>query len=251
MMMSAARLASRIITDSEFSRGDILHHLNADPKKLEVIHCGVEPRFRPVTDAAQRRAVCSVYGIKDNFILYTGIFRPRKNHVDLLRAFRVLRSRGLQAQLVFAGPANGEEISTKRLAQDLGIAEHVVFTGYVRDSDMPALYSAARVYACPSLYEGFGFTVLEAMACGTPVVSSGAASLREVAGAAALYADPRHAEEFACALEQVFHDPATRSQMIEKGLHNCRRFRWEQTADATLAVYHSALALPAKQTAFA
>jgi glycosyltransferase involved in cell wall biosynthesis len=112
-----------------------------------------------------------------------------------------------------------------------------VFTGHVDDSELSALYSAARVYACPSLYEGFGFTVLEAMACGTPVVCSPETSLPEVAGDAALYADSRNPEEFAGALLRVFSDDALRGELIQKGRRNCRRFNWDKAAAQTLAVY--------------
>src|SRR5258708_23083611 len=127
------------------------------------------------------------------------------------------------------------------LAGELGIADKVTFTGFVPDCDLPALYSEARVYACPSLYEGFGFTVLEAMACGTPVVSSAATSLPEVGGDAALYADAQNPDQFGQALHQVFSDSALRPAMIEKGRKNVARFNWTNTATQTLAVYQDAI----------
>jgi hypothetical protein len=139
--------------------------------------------------------------------------------------------------------AEGEHI-LRALAQKLGIAQRVIFTGFVSDADLRALYSGARVCVCPSLYEGFGFTVLEAMACGTPVVCSSATSLPEVAGKAALYFDPFKPEEIAVQLGCAFTDAAVRASLVAAGRTNLLRFNWEKTARQTLAVYHQALQLP-------
>src|SRR5216684_2400770 len=188
MMKSALRRAARIITDSEFSKKDIADRLHANPAKIEVIYPGVDPLFQQVSDAAQLERTLSRYGIAGDYVLYTGIYKLRKNHAGLLRAFRSSLESGGAARLVIAGPMNEGESVLRRLAGELGIADNVTFTGFVPDHDLPALYSAAKVYACPSLYEGFGFTVLEAMACGTAVVCAGETSLLEVGGDAVLYA---------------------------------------------------------------
>jgi alpha-1,3-rhamnosyl/mannosyltransferase len=157
----------------------------------------------------------------------------------------------MRAQLVIAGPmAEGKSI-LRRLADELGIARHVVFTGFVKDADLRALYSAARVCVCPSLYEGFGFTVLEAMACAAPVVCSSATSLPEVAGNAALYFDPYDADEMASQIVRAFSDKALRASLVEQGRHNLQRFNWAETARQTLAVYHQALQLPMPKAAYA
>jgi glycosyltransferase involved in cell wall biosynthesis len=147
-----------------------------------------------------------------------------------------------------AGPRDRAETELRRLAEDLGVAAKVVFTGFVEECDLPALYSAARVYACPSLYEGFGFTVLEAMACGVPVVCSRETSLREVAGDAALYADARSPEHFGRALGQAWGDCELRESLVRKGRENLRRFSWDRAAAQTLAVYHQVLGIPAEKT---
>src|SRR5215813_3165661 len=203
MMSTSARRADRIITVSEFSKYDIVRHLEVDPTKIDVIHSGIGPAFHPVKESSRLQTVCSRYAISREFILYAGIYKPRKNHAVLLRAFQRLISSGVSTQLVIAGPMNEGEAELRALARELKISEHMVFTGLVDDRDLAALYSAARVYACPSLYEGFGFTVLEAMACGTPVVCSSETSLPEVAGDATLYADPRNPEQFAGALARA------------------------------------------------
>jgi glycosyltransferase involved in cell wall biosynthesis len=241
MMKSALRRATRIITDSEFSRKDIAARLHASPEKIEVIYPGVDRLFQRVSDSAQIENVRFRYGIIGDYVLYTGIYKLRKNHAGLLSAFKSFLARGGTARLVIAGPMNEGEPVLRQLAGALGITDKVTFTGFIPDSDLPALYAAAKVYACPSLYEGFGFTVLEAMACGTPVVSSAATSLPEVGGDAAFYADPQRPEEFAQALHQAFNDSGLRSVMIEKGYKNAARFSWANTASQTLAVYRDAI----------
>src|SRR5262245_3588093 len=213
MMAASVRLAEVILTDSEFSKKDIVRYLGADPQKIEVVYPGIDPGFQRVMDATSREAVLSRYKIDQEFILYTGIYKLRKNHAGLLRAFRQFLMCGERAKLVIAGPLGEGEPLLRRLTEELGIGESVVFAGFVPDADLPALYSAARLYACPSLYEGFGFTVLEAMACEVPVVCSPETSLPEVAGDAAIYADPRGPAEFAAALQSVFSDTALRSRM--------------------------------------
>ncbi len=241
MMLAAARRSSRIVTDSEFSKNDLVRYLHADAAKIDVIYPGVGPAFQPVSDEAKLQGVRARYGIEGDYLIYTGIFKPRKNHAGLLCAFQNLLRRGVAAQLVLAGPLNEGEAELRTLADGLGIAERVIFTGFVSDADLPALYSGARVYACPSLYEGFGFTVLEAMACGVPVVCTKETSLPEVAGDAALYADSRNPEEFGAALYRAFSDGELRAALVERGRKNVRRFRWETTAAQVLAVYDRAL----------
>jgi glycosyltransferase involved in cell wall biosynthesis len=240
MMAAAVRRADRIITVSEFSRGEIVRYLKADSSKIDVIHSGVDRKFRPVDDKTQVQAVLSRYRLDEAYILYTGIYKPRKNHAGLLRAFRELLLDGTRAKLVIAGATERGGDDLRRLANELGIAHKLILAGDVPDPDLPALYSAARVYACPSLYEGFGFTVLEAMACGVPVVCSPAASLPEIAGDAAHYADARNPQEFAAALQNAFSNADLRRELVTKGLNRARRFRWQSTAIATLNVYERA-----------
>jgi glycosyltransferase involved in cell wall biosynthesis len=251
MMKACSRLATRIITDSEYSRSEIVRHLRVDPAKIEVIYPGVDPGFHCVTDSARLNAVRSKYGLDRDYILCVGIYKPRKNHAGLLRAFRCFRESGGNTQLVIAGPMAEGERDLRALAVALRITEHVVFAGFVDEPDLPALYSAARVCVCPSLYEGFGFTVLEAMACGSSVVCSSATSLPEVAGTAALYADPHNPEQIASQLLRLMSDETLRASLIEQGHHNLQRFIWAETARQTLAVYHQALQMPLPKTAYA
>ncbi len=247
MMAAAVRAADRIITDSEFSKQDIMRRLKVRSSRIDVIYPAVGSEFRKVTDERRLQEVRSRYGISGEYILYTGILKPRKNHAGLLCAFRHLLDAGGDAQLVIAGPKDEAETELRRLAEDLGLAAKVIFTGFVEECDLPALYSAARLYACPSLYEGFGFTVLEAMACGVPVVCSSETSLPEVAGDAALYADARSPEQFGRALGQAWHDGKLRSSLVQSGHKNLQRFGWDRAAAQTLAVYHQVLGVPAEE----
>ena len=240
MMASAVRLAKRVIADSEFSKRDIVRYLGADPAKIEVIYPGVSRDFQPCNDSATLHAVRDRYDLKREYALYTGIYKPRKNHTGLLRAFQKFLALGGDADLVIAGPLKEGEPLLLKLASDLGLSERLKLTGFVNDDELRSLYSGARLYACPSLYEGFGFTVLEAMACGTPVVCSSETSLPEVAGDAAYYADARDPDEFGEALFRVFTDSGLRAALIAKGAENLRRFCWERAAAQTLGVYERA-----------
>jgi glycosyltransferase involved in cell wall biosynthesis len=240
MMAAAVRRADRIITDSEYSKRDIQRFFKAKDDRLDVIYPGVDQSIRKNVDSVKLCEVKSRLGIVSPYLIYTGIYKLRKNHAGLLQAFKTFVDRGGHAQLVIAGPMEDGEEMLRRLARDLGVADRVVFTGFVDDRDLPALYSGASVYACPSLYEGFGFTVLEAMACGIPVVCSKETSLPEVAGAAALYADARNPQEFGNALYQVFSDQALRAMLVSKGTNNLQRFQWKHAAEQTLAVYEKA-----------
>jgi glycosyltransferase involved in cell wall biosynthesis len=242
MMHHAIHAADAIITDSDFSRTEIQHYLKTK-REIQVVHPAVDARFRPITDAEALDDVRKRFGISGDYVLYTGIFKRRKNHGGLLRAFRRLAELRPDAKLVISGPLDEGERDLRNLAEQLNISARVVFTGFVEDSDLPALYSAAAVYACPSLYEGFGFTVLEAMACGVPVVCSAETSLPEIAGDAALYADARDPLQFGAALHRAFTDSDLRRNMVEKGKANVRRFDWRATALQTLAVYQQVVGL--------
>src|ERR1044071_259121 len=144
MMNACARMAARIITDSEHSRSEIVRYLRADPERIDVIYPGVDPSFNPVTDSVQLAAVRSRFGINREFILCVGIYKLRKNHAGLLRAFQRCLANGMWAQLVIAGPIAEGEAVLHRLATELGVAEHVIFTGLVNDAGLRALFSGAH-----------------------------------------------------------------------------------------------------------
>ncbi|HET7872806.1 MAG TPA: glycosyltransferase family 1 protein [Terriglobales bacterium] len=251
MMEATVRRAKRIITVSEFSKRDIHRCLHAESAEIDVVHSGVDPYFTRVDDPIAIQEVLGRFGIRGDYVFYTGIYKPRKNHAVLMRSFARLLAKGANAQLVLGGPLEEGKKELRALATDLGIGERVLFTGLVSDGELRVLYSAGRVYACPSLYEGFGFTVLEAMACGTPVVSSSETSLPEVAGSAALYADARNTEEFGAALYQSFTDSNLRERLIKAGKANVKRFCWTRAAEQTLQVYERVMPAPSTGAAHA
>jgi glycosyltransferase involved in cell wall biosynthesis len=251
MMTACSRIATRLITDSNHSKDEIVRYLKTDAAKIEVVYPAVDPFFQSRANPTEVASVRSRFGIDCDYIVCVGIYKPRKNHARLLKAFQLLLKSGTQSRLVIAGPMGEGKPILQRLATELGVAEHVVFTGFVNDADLRALYSGARVCVCPSLYEGFGFTVLEAMACGVPVVCSSATSLPEVAGKAALYFDGYKPEEMAAQLYNAFSDDAVRETLIADGRSNLLKFKWEETARQTLAVYYQALDQQLPRAAYA
>jgi glycosyltransferase involved in cell wall biosynthesis len=248
MISAAVRLADQIITDSNFSREDIVRNLQVDRDKIKVIYPGISSDFRRVVDDGELEKVRRKYRIENDYILYAGIYKPRKNHAGLFKAYRIFLESNPHSNLVIVGPMGDGQNELSRLAESLGIRDKIIFTGVVDDEELRSIYSAARVYACPSLYEGFGFTVLEAMACETPVVCSRDTSLPEVAGEAALFADPRVPEEFAAALHLAFTDAQVRSALIEIGKQNLQRFSWANAARDTLDVYRNAIQVSTRKS---
>ena len=212
------RPAALILTDSEYSRGDIQKVLGLTGEKIQVLPIGVDETYQPVRDERCLRAVRERYGIRAPYIFYLGNFKPHKNVQALLRAFAILpgdlKSR---CQLVLGGRFDYWQGQLGLLAHKLSIAERTLFIGQVEEEDMAALYSGADVFVFPSLYEGFGLPPLEAMACGTAVVSSNRTSLPEVVGAAGWLVDPLDTQEMSGAIGQVLEDECESSGTRKKG----------------------------------
>jgi len=235
----AVHSAEAIIAVSESTKCDLIAHTAAPAAKITVVYEAAGPAFRPVTDAAALAVVRQKYGLPEEFVLFVGTIEPRKNLATLLKAWSKIRISNFEFRnsLVIAGKPGWLYEETIAQARELGTA--VQFIGGVRPEDLPALYSAARLFVLPSLYEGFGLPVLEAMACGTPVVCSQASSLPEVAGDAALLVEPHDVDGLAAALQRALSDEALRRQMIARGLAQAARFSWEKAARETLAVYRA------------
>ncbi len=242
MMPRFLRAADAVIAVSECTRRDAVRAYGIPEEKITVIYEGVSPRFRPASPEAIQ-AVRAKYRLPERFILYVGTIEPRKNLTALLEAYAALQSRNTQhaARLVIVGKKGWLYEGFFRRLRELGLEERVYFTGYVPDEDLPALYSAADLFVFPSLYEGFGLPVLEAMACGVPVVCSNTSSLPEVAGDAALLADPTDIRALAAAMERALTDEALRASLRARGLERARQFTWEEAAKRTVEVYHQVL----------
>ena len=234
---SVAR-ATHILADSQTTRADLIELYHTPPDKVSVLYPGVEPRFTPVNHALTLTAVRQRYGLGNApFILAVSTLQPRKNFVRLIQAFdQALRHTSVN--LVIAGGKGWlyDDIFTEVAQRDL--SERVLFPGFVADTDLPALYSAASVLAYPSLYEGFGLPLLEAMACGTPVLTSTASCLPEVAGEAALQVDPYDIEAIAHGLHSLLHDTALREQLRQRGLTRAAEFTWPAAAQQLTDLYH-------------
>jgi glycosyltransferase involved in cell wall biosynthesis len=234
------RRASAIVTVSEASKRDIVAHYGLDPARVTVIHEAAAPEFVPsapgALDQVRRR-----YGLPEQYLIHVGTIEPRKNLTRLVEALQRLRQTGLAIPLVVVGSRGWLYDEFFRRLEQLELRNAVVFPGYVPSTDLPAIYSAATAAVVPSVYEGFGLPVLEAMACGTPVVSSHASSLPEIGGKAALYFDPYDVAAMSDAIAEVWGVAALRDEMRQKGLAQAAKFSWKRAAEETQALYESLL----------
>jgi glycosyltransferase involved in cell wall biosynthesis len=234
--------AAHILADSESTRHDLVELLAVEPERVTVVYPGVEPRFRPIDDARELDRVRARYGLPARFVLGLGTLQPRKNLGGLVEAFgRLLVTAGdedvADLHLVIAGGKGWMYEETLALPERLGLAGRVHFAGFVDDADLPALYNLAAVFAFPSWYEGFGLPVLEAMACGTPVVAADNSSLPEAAGEAGLMVDAADTEALAAALGRLLEDGTLRARLFSAGQARARQFTWERAAAELLSVY--------------
>jgi glycosyltransferase involved in cell wall biosynthesis len=246
MTRLAVRSADRIIAVSGATRDDLTRVLRVPEEKVVVIHEAVAPEFATGGDPAAVTGVIERYDIRPPYCLFVGNLEPRKNLSRLIEAFGLLRARGAAVsggrplQLVLVGTRGWLYSGIFGTVATQGATPDIVFTGYVPAADLPALYAGAECFVFPSLYEGFGLPVLEAMAAGTPVVASRVGAIPEVAGDAALLVDARRPVELAEAIETVLTDATLRARLITRGRARARLFTWEAVARQTLAVYESA-----------
>lgn len=244
-LSEVARRASCLIAVSESTKKDILRFLDVPEKKVKVIYNGIDKAFKPVTDSGALASVRKRYGLPDKFILYLGTIQPRKNVEGLIRAFSLLcKEPAFRHELVLAGEMGWKSEGVKGLIKNLSLEDRVRVPGYVEDVDVPALYSLSDVFVFPSLCEGFGFPVLEAMACGTPVVTANVSSLPEVAGDAALLVDPHSVDDIADGMRRLLSDNDLRQRCIDRGLERAKLFTWEKCARETLSVFEEVMSRP-------
>jgi glycosyltransferase involved in cell wall biosynthesis len=231
----SARRAARVLTVSEFSRQELIRLYRLPPERVVCCHNGVGPEFQVLEERAAR-AVVERYGVEGPFVLFVGRIEPRKNLSGLIQAMERLAGQGAHLPLVVGMKDALFEEHYERTTQGRGSAR-VIFTGKVPQEDLPAFYNTATLTAYPSFAEGFGLPVLEAMACGSPVVTSNTTSLPEVAGDAALLVDPHDTESLAQAMHRVLTDQDLARRLRHKGLERTALFNWEQSARRTLEVY--------------
>ena len=236
------RRADAIIAVSQHTRRDLLEVYATPPQKVYVVEEGIDERFRPAGEADIRR-VKERYSIRRPYLLMVGTLEPRKNHALAFRALAQLKAEGWPHSLVAVGGGGWLFDAVQRQVESLQLSDDVIFAGHVADADLPALYSGADCFLMPSLYEGFGIPVLEAMACGAPVVCSKVSSLPEVAGEAARFIEPLTAEGLADAVRQVLSHPKMADKMLSDGMRQAGRYRWQRAADETVQVYRAAARL--------
>jgi len=239
-----ARAASRVIAVSQATKDDLVQHCGIEPDKTTVVYSGWDETMQPVEDKATIEKVKAGYGIGGDYVLYVGTLQPRKNLGRLLEAYAIVRKqakRGEAPCLVIAGRKGWLYEHITLQVERLGLETEVIFPGYVPQDDLPALLSGARLFVFPSLYEGFGLPVLEAMACGTPVLCSNVSSLPEVAGDAALLVDPLDVKSIAEAMHRLLQEEGLRAQLVERGYRQVRQFSWDRCARETLAVLEDTL----------
>jgi len=236
----SARAATRVIVPLDCVKRDVVEHLRVPAERVRVVPLGVDATFRPPSDVAMA-AVRERYGLAAPFLLFVGNIEPKKNLATLVGAFAQLARNGLSHDLVIAGKRGWKSGGVLGFPAKLGIEQRVRFVGYVPEADLPGLYGAADLLVFPSLVEGFGLPPLEAMACGTPVVSSDAEALVETTGDAALHAPARDPDALAEAMRRVLHDAVLATRLREGGLAHAAQFTWARSAEATRAVYREAI----------
>jgi glycosyltransferase involved in cell wall biosynthesis len=230
-----------VITVSNQSKEDIQRYLSVDEDKITVIPYGIGSQFKVLSSAEIKEHVRRRFGFQGPYLLYVGQLTLRKNIRRALEAFAGIHTCFPKLRFVLAGPSSWKKTAIESAVDEFGINGKVYLTGPLTDIELPALYNGAELFIFPSLYEGFGLPPLEAMACGTPVITSNTSSLPEVAGDAALLVDPYNVDEIAAAMRRVLSDPDLAAELRTRGLERARQFSWQRTARETIAVYEKVL----------
>ncbi|NLG58880.1 MAG: glycosyltransferase family 4 protein, partial [Gammaproteobacteria bacterium] len=234
------RRATHIIAISECTQRDLMAAYGVPPDKITVIYEAASPHFSP-RSAEEVARVRAAYHLPERYLLFVGTIEPRKNLIRLLNAFEVVHAEGLTDGLVIVGRRGWLADEFYAALEQSPARNAVHLPGYVADADLPALYTGAQALAMPSLYEGFGLPVLEAMACGAPVACSNTSSLPELTGQAAVHFAPDDTASITEALRDLLADAELRARLAAEGVAQARRFTWEQTAAQTRQVYQAVL----------
>lgn len=237
VMNHACRTAKAVIVDAEFTKTDIISTFDIPHERIHVIPLGVAPAFKPAASAAEGRAELVSMGFEEPYVLYVGGLKPHKNIATLLKAFAQFRHRDT-ARLVISGENLWVNTSLAKLSEDLGIKRRILSLP-MNSQRLIRLYQGATVVVIPSLYEGFGLPILEAMACGAPVIGARAASIPEVIGEGGMLFDPLSVDELAQSMERIFDDHGLAQAQREYGLRNASRYSWDRCGASTLGLYRS------------
>ena len=241
----AVAAADRVVADSQRTADDLVERMGVSREKIRVVYLGVDPAYQPTREPARLAALDARYELQHPLVLAVGTLEPRKNYERLIEAFaQASRAPDGPRMLVIAGRKGWLYEGVLAAVEKQGVEGLVRFLDYVPEADLPTLYHSAEVLAMPSLYEGFGIPVLEAMASGTPVVCSDGGSLPEVAGDATLIVAPEDVAGLSEALRRAVSDPALRESLVARGLARARQFSWEAAARAHVAIYHEVAGVP-------
>ncbi len=235
----SSQRADIIITISSWAKKDIVRILNIPKDKIKVIYNGINKKlFKSISDLSLERLVKRKYGIRKKFILTVGPLGARKNHDRLIDAYGILpKCIRENYQLIVIGEKKGTYNNLLKKASKTCPADDIVFTGFIPEKEMPIVISAASLFVFPSLYEGFGIPLLEAMACGTPILASNVSSIPEVVGGAALLFDPYNLNEMANAIDKAINDKDLRQKLVQRGFEQIKKYSWENTAKEILGVF--------------
>lgn len=237
----SVRLADKIIAVSNSTKDDLVELFGIDRNKIEVVHIGVSEEFVRIEDDDALEHSRKKLGLPEKFVLYLGTIEKRKNLERLIDAFVLASRRGdFPHKLVIAGKKGWLYKDLLKKIDDNGVKDGIIFASDIKQADLPILYNLADLFVYPSIYEGFGLPVLEAMACGTPVITSNTSSLPEVAGDAAALIDPYNIEEIAHNISELLHDAERRKKMSGMGIERAGSFTWERCARNTMEVYKKA-----------
>ena len=246
LVRAAAKRADRILTLSEFSRQDIAQRYQVDPNKIDVVQPGIEPHFRPVQDSALLKAIKARYNLPESYILFFGRTDPRKGVDVLIKAYQnLLAHPEIEQQLIIAGRAGSADKELHEIVRAGGLESRVRFVGILPDKDLPGVITASDLVVYPSIFEGFGLPALEAMACGTPVITTNASSLPEVMGDAGLMFEPGNVSELVRIMKRMLDSQMARREAAAVGLARAQNFSWKRSARQVLEVYETIMA---KQT---
>lgn len=247
MMRRSAHLAQAIIADSESTYRDAMQILGIPAEKITTVPLGIGEEFQPISDARLLQDCRQRYNLPERFVLYVGLVEPRKNLPLLLQAYARLAQQDDPPPLVVVGRMGWMYEDVFRQIESLQLQQRVQFTGYVPDQDLPLVYNLAQCLLYPSRYEGFGFPPLEAMACGTPVITTASSAMQDQVGEAGLLVPPQDEQALFQAMRRLLHDRALQEELSRRGREQASKFTWEQTAFKTLQVYRQAVATRLKR----
>ncbi|MFA6282469.1 MAG: glycosyltransferase family 1 protein, partial [Candidatus Omnitrophota bacterium] len=236
--------SAQVITISEFSKKEIVAKYNVDTKKVSVIYCGIDSDFFNFKEEDSDKNILDSLGVRQPYLLYVGALQPRKNVEGALKAALPLIKKNPLLKIIIVGPKAWKYSGIQKvIAQESDLKKAVMFTGFVEKIALRALYRNSLAFVYIPFYEGFGLPVIEAMACGSPVITSNVTSLPEVAGEAAILVDPQNLNEITTAMDRIVSSAALRDELRQKGFRRAKDFSWQKAAKETFAIYQKAAGL--------